>query len=59
MSSFTHGFAEYSALSAEARAQRLADNSRWCKVDFREAIGCVAGACLREGACPPRSEISQ
>ncbi|HWR88283.1 MAG TPA: hypothetical protein VN277_07680 [Acidiferrobacterales bacterium] len=52
-------FAEYSELSAEARAQRLAANPRWCQVDFRGTIGWVAGAYLREGACPSRSEGGQ
>jgi hypothetical protein len=52
-------FAEYSALSAEARAQRLAANPRWCKVDFRGALGWVAGTYLREGACLPKSEGGQ
>jgi hypothetical protein len=54
-----YGSAEYSALSAEARAQPLAANPRWCKVDFREAIGWAAGACLLEGACPAGSEGGQ
>jgi len=54
-----YGFAEYSGLSVEAQAQRLAANPRWCKVDFRGAVGWVAGACLREGACPAGSEGGQ
>ncbi len=49
-------FEEFSTLSKEDQALKLAANPRWCKVEYQGTTGWVEGRNLGEGACqtPPR-----
>lgn len=42
---------EFTTLSAAAQKLRSLENPRWCKVEYRNAVGWVAGRYLAEGAC--------
>jgi hypothetical protein len=44
-------FQEFTELSEKQKAQRLKENPRWCKVEYRGVEGWVAGHYLREGTC--------
>jgi hypothetical protein len=44
-------FQEFTELSEKQTAQRLKENPRWCKVEYRGVEGWVAGRYLREGIC--------
>ena len=44
-------YLEYTTLSAAQQAQRLRENPRWCRVEYRGIIGWVAGRYLAEGSC--------
>jgi hypothetical protein len=44
-------FDEFTTLNEEQKRRRAAENPRWCKVDFRGAVGWVAGRYLAEDAC--------
>jgi hypothetical protein len=45
-------FSEYSTLSEADKAKRLKQNPRWCKIDYENITGWVAGRYLAEGGCP-------
>ena len=47
-------FQEFTELSEEQKAQRLRENPRWCRIEYRGITGWVAGRYLREGACERR-----
>jgi hypothetical protein len=42
---------EFTTLSEAQKAQRLRENPRWCKVEYRGVTGWVAGRYLAEGSC--------
>jgi hypothetical protein len=42
---------EFTTLSEAQKAQRLRNNPRWCKVEYRGTTGWVAGRYLAEGSC--------
>jgi len=44
---------EFTTLSEAEKEQRLKENPRWCKVEFRGVTGWVAGRHLREDFCEP------
>ena len=44
-------FEEFSTLSKETQALKLAANPRWCKIEYQGATGWVEGAYLGEGTC--------
>ena len=44
-------FREFTELSEEQKAKRLAEHPRWCRIEYRGVTGWVAGRYLREGAC--------
>lgn len=44
-------YEEHTELTEEQRDERLAANPRWCKVEYRGAIGWVNAVYLIEGAC--------
>jgi hypothetical protein len=45
-------FQEFTGLTPEQQQQRLRENPRWCRVEYRGVTGWVAGRFLAEGACP-------
>lgn len=44
-------YQEFTALSPAQRQQRLRENPRWCRVEYRGVKGWVAGSYLVEGSC--------
>jgi hypothetical protein len=42
---------DFSTLSKDDQARRLAENPRWCKVEYQGTTGWVEGQFLGEGAC--------
>jgi hypothetical protein len=46
-------FEEFTTLSEEDQRRRAAESPRWCKVDYRGAVGWVAGRYLAEDGCSP------
>jgi hypothetical protein len=45
-------FQEFTGLSPAEQARRLKRNPRWCKVEYQDVTGWVAGRYLAEGGCP-------
>lgn len=45
-------YQEFSTLSKEQQQQRLRDNPRWCRIEWRGITGWVAGRYLAEEDCP-------
>jgi uncharacterized protein YraI len=45
-------FREFSELTPEQQRQRLRENPRWCRIEYRGVSGWVAGRFLGEGTCP-------
>ncbi|MGB5178119.1 MAG: hypothetical protein WBP44_05245 [Gammaproteobacteria bacterium] len=41
----------YTTLSVIQQVQRLKENPRWCRIEYRGIIGRVAGRYLAEGSC--------
>ena len=44
-------FEEFTTLPKEQQAQRLKENPRWCRIEYRGIVGWVAGRYLAEGRC--------
>jgi uncharacterized protein YraI len=44
-------YQEFTTLSPAQRQQRLRENPRWCRVEYRGFQGWVAGRYLVEGSC--------
>jgi hypothetical protein len=44
-------FQEFTELSKADQEARLMENPRWCKVEYRDVVGWVAGRYLEEGTC--------
>ena len=44
-------FEEFTTLSKDRQAQRLKENPRWCRIEYRGITGWVAGRYLAEGSC--------
>ena len=45
-------FQEFTELSKADQEARLMENPRWCKVEYRDVVGWVAGRYLREDSAP-------
>ncbi len=45
-------FAEYSSLSPDEQAARIAEHPRWCRIEYQGITGWAAGPYLAEGDCP-------
>jgi|APFre7841882724_1041349.scaffolds.fasta_scaffold157360_2 hypothetical protein len=45
-------FEEFTTLSDADKKRRAEENPRWCKVEYRGAVGWVAGRYLAEAPCP-------
>lgn len=45
--------AEFTTLSKAQQQQRLRENPRWCRIEWRGITGWAAGRYLAEGSCPP------
>ena len=43
---------EFTTLSKAQQQQRLRENPRWCRIEWRGITGWVAGRYLAEGSCP-------
>jgi len=44
-------FQEFTTLSKAQQTQRLTENPRWCKIEYQDIVGWVAGRYLAEGSC--------
>ena len=44
-------FEEYTTLTPAEQSARIAENPRWCRIEYQGATGWVAGAYLAEGDC--------
>lgn len=44
-------YQEFTTLSPAQKQQRLRENPRWCRVEYRGVQGWVAGRYLMEGSC--------
>jgi hypothetical protein len=44
-------FEEYTTLTPEQQSARIVENPRWCRIEYQETTGWVAGLYLAEGDC--------
>ena len=44
-------YQEFTTLSKTQQAQRLKENPRWCKIEYKSIVGWVAGRYLAESSC--------